>query len=443
MSSRITSIQIYLIILFLFVNLLISLLPYNSISFTNVDAGIINNPIREISPNAQGYVNLTEIGEYYDATSYAFSIFLDSNFAFVADGNDGLEILNVSDPSNPSEIGDHFFFGYTRDVAIKGNYAYIAASNDGLRVVNISTLSNPSLVNFHYDGSGLAFGVTINGSYAFVADSSDGLEIINITDPTNPIEVGEFYDGEGSAKRVTVRGSYAFVADLDDGLEIINASDPTNPIKEGEYSNFGFIEAVAIDGSYAYLANHQVGLEILDISDLSNPTKINEYSIGNNDTLDVIVSDGFAYIAKSDGGVEIINVSNPYSIVKIGEFYDGGSASSLALNGSLLYVADGDDGIEILALTLDSDGDGLSDENEINVYGTNPNNDDTDSDGYTDGEEVKKGTNPLDPMDYPGATTPPTEKGGIMLIPTTIFSVIGLSVAVIIIKKRNKIRKTI
>jgi hypothetical protein len=46
---------------------------------------------------------------------------------------------------------------------------------------------------------------------------------------------------------------------------------------------------------------------------------------------------------------------------------------------------------------LDSDNDGLFDREEAKVYKTNPLNADTDGDGYLDGEEVKKGYNPLGP----------------------------------------------
>ena len=55
---------------------------------------------------------------------------------------------------------------------------------------------------------------------------------------------------------------------------------------------------------------------------------------------------------------------------------------------------------------LDSDGDGLTDADEINIYGTDPYNPDTDGDGLTDGEEVKVyGTDPLNPdTDYDGLT---------------------------------------
>lgn len=46
-------------------------------------------------------------------------------------------------------------------------------------------------------------------------------------------------------------------------------------------------------------------------------------------------------------------------------------------------------------LSSDSDGDGLSDFQEVKEFGTDPLDEDTDGDGYLDGEEVKGGYNPL------------------------------------------------
>jgi hypothetical protein len=45
----------------------------------------------------------------------------------------------------------------------------------------------------------------------------------------------------------------------------------------------------------------------------------------------------------------------------------------------------------------DTDGDGVSDGDEVHKYRTDPLNPDTDGDGLTDGEEIRLGTNPLNP----------------------------------------------
>jgi len=49
----------------------------------------------------------------------------------------------------------------------------------------------------------------------------------------------------------------------------------------------------------------------------------------------------------------------------------------------------------------DTDGDGLSDGEEVNEHGTDPLEADSDGDEWDDGEEVDDGTDPLDEADHP------------------------------------------
>ena len=49
----------------------------------------------------------------------------------------------------------------------------------------------------------------------------------------------------------------------------------------------------------------------------------------------------------------------------------------------------------------DSDGDGLSNYDEIVIHATNPNQMDTDEDGFDDDEEILKGTDPNDSQAFP------------------------------------------
>jgi hypothetical protein len=63
---------------------------------------------------------------------------------------------------------------------------------------------------------------------------------------------------------------------------------------------------------------------------------------------------------------------------------------------------------------IDSDGDGLSDEDELYVYGTDPVAFDTDEDGASDGDEINVlGTDPLSPDAFGGDQGPvPVEPAG-------------------------------
>lgn len=74
-------------------------------------------------------------------------------------------------------------------------------------------------------------------------------------------------------------------------------------------------------------------------------------------------------------------------------------------------LSDGDEVIvyKTSPLIADTDGDGLSDGDEALIWRTNPLNPDTDGDGYPDGTEVRNGYSPLGPGKlFPSPTTTPT-----------------------------------
>ena len=64
---------------------------------------------------------------------------------------------------------------------------------------------------------------------------------------------------------------------------------------------------------------------------------------------------------------------------------------------------------------LDTDGDGLTDGEEVNTYGTNPTSSDTDGDGSTDGDEIANGT---DPNSSPSTKVP--VHNGLWLVPSML-----------------------
>ncbi|MBC1198057.1 DUF4347 domain-containing protein, partial [Microcystis aeruginosa BLCCF158] len=297
----------------------------------------------------QGVFTLSLVGNY-DTSGYAYGVQVVGNYAYVADGDSGLQIIDISNPTNPTLKGNYdttSSFHWAYDVQVVGNYAYVADGDSGLQIIDISNPTTPTLKG-NYD-TGWAYGVQIVGNYAYIADTYTGLQIIDISNPTNPTFKGNYYTSEAvPAYDVQVVGNYAYIITRS-GLQIIDISNPTNPTLNGNY-NYGSDDAygVQIVGNYAYVA-HLLGLQIIDISNPSNPTLK-----GNYDTYfayGVEIVGNYAYVSNSlNGGLEIIDISNPTNPTLKGNYDTSGQHNTYDVQvvGNYAYVAYGLDGLKII-----------------------------------------------------------------------------------------------
>ena len=78
--------------------------------------------------------------------------------------------------------------GGANGVQVSGKYAYVADSNNGLVIVDVSDPANPKQVG-HLDTDGGAIGVHVLNNYAYIADDNNVLVIVDVSDPTNPFLV--------------------------------------------------------------------------------------------------------------------------------------------------------------------------------------------------------------------------------------------------------------
>ena len=99
----------------------------------------------------------------------------------MADKEEGLRVIDVSDPENPDEIGFYDTPGFAYGVFAAGDMAYVADNVAGLRVIDVSDPENPDEVGF-YDTPGVAWGVFVAGNLAYVADGGSGLRILDVSD---------------------------------------------------------------------------------------------------------------------------------------------------------------------------------------------------------------------------------------------------------------------
>jgi len=120
--------------------------------------------------------------------------------------------------SDPYEVGFYNTPGQARGVAVLGDYAYVADGDAGLRIVDISVPGSLSEVG-SFNTAGYAEAVEILGTIAVVADGDGGVVLLDCTSPTNPVEMAS-YDTPGWASDVSVLAGHAHVIDTGWGLTI-------------------------------------------------------------------------------------------------------------------------------------------------------------------------------------------------------------------------------
>ena len=284
----------------------------------------------------------------YNTSGQAWDLEIVGNYAYVADKSSGLKIIDISDPSNPTLTKNYHRISYADDVEIVGNFAYVAEGARGLQIIDISDPSNPILTG-NYNTSGQAWDVEIVGNFAYLADRYSGLQIIDISDPNNPTLTSN-YDTSDYAVDVEIVGNFAYVADGRSGLKIIDISDPNNPTLTSNYDTSGFAQDVEIVGNFAYVADHDGGLQIIDISDSSNPTLAGNYNISGY-AQDLEIVGNFAYVADRSSGLKIIDISDPSSPTLTGNYNTSGSAWNVEIVGNFAYVADLWSGLQIIDIS--------------------------------------------------------------------------------------------
>ena len=138
---------------------------------------------------------------------------------FVAHGGQGLRTFTIN-PSNGNLQfqGNITFAGNANYVSVVGSTVFVADGD--LEIVDVTNMSNPFLWAT-VSTPGDAQGVWAAGNLAYVADGILGLRVIDVSNPNTPTLVSS-YDTPGTALGVVAAGSRAFVADADFGLRVIN-----------------------------------------------------------------------------------------------------------------------------------------------------------------------------------------------------------------------------
>ncbi len=303
----------------------------------------------QLNMTQQGYLDipaihglkLNDIWGYEDETG--------NEYAIVGAAN-GISIVDLTDPTNPTEIA--WFWGFEstwRDIKTVGDYAYITTeAAAGLWIIDLRPLPGSfDLPIVAYNGpSGNSWSTAHNlyaddNGYIYVFGAgrdNGGVIILDVmTDPMAPIEVGVFddwYVHDGFVINDT--GYFAHI--YEGFFSIVDLTNKTSPTLISTLSSPTFFTHniwTGDDNNYCFTTDEVSGgyIGAFDVSNASSPQMIDK--IQSSPGAGVVPHNAHVlgnYLVTSyyTDGVVIHDISNPSNMVEVANF----DTSPLATSGT-------------------------------------------------------------------------------------------------------------
>ncbi len=257
------------------------------------------------------------------------------DLGYFAQGNSGLRIVDVSDPTNITTLGSTTVGAMAKDVIVNGSAAYVATTS-GFKVVNVSDPANPT------SGQGMSFGSTagmdLAGNYFFAASATNGMIVMNAANPLNP-QYMTMFNTSGEARDIVVQGTHAYIAISENGLAIVDVSTPASPSLVTELDVGPSCTALDLSGNIAYLALGSSGFAAVDISDPANPVHISTLATAG-DAVQIKVVDDVVFIANYFFGQRVYDASDPNNMVEVGYSLTPDASNHVTVAGDVAYGSD-------------------------------------------------------------------------------------------------------
>ena len=273
----------------------------------------------------------------------AVDLSIQAGHAYLACGDGGLWIAELSEPTSPVLVGGLDLLGDAATVAAWGDWALVGVGSV-LKVIDITSANDPQWLQSLNVGGRLR-DVVMAGSLALAAADSAGLITVDcsVAFPFGSIGAVTTSAPAWSAA-ASADGATAWVA-TDAGVEIV-ALDGAAPMLVGTLVTGRAMRRVVRDGDLLWAAADDGLLLACNLTDPRAPREIRRHTIAAP-VLDMNIASGFATLVCADGRVRIAGVDRRGVLVPMGTLTTPGETQAVAAFGPYLAFADGPGGIQI------------------------------------------------------------------------------------------------
>ncbi|MGC9781348.1 MAG: hypothetical protein HZR80_19055 [Candidatus Heimdallarchaeota archaeon] len=235
-------------------------------------------------------------------------------------------------------------------VIISEDFAYIFVEEDGLQTVDISNPSNPQFVSHLKIDGYCCWHICFDNDFVYLAIDTDDsyiildIFIVNVSDPKKPSVVGTIDLNLGLQMKMNVYENYLYIARGDLQMEIYDVSNPKYPVKIKTYTDYGVSDVFVIDNK-AYLACESTGLIVLNVSNPNSCVFLYNYSALTDyegdiegSAVSILVDDHYVYLfTEGYHKCWIIDITNPINMIEVGNYYTNYASSEISISSNILY----------------------------------------------------------------------------------------------------------
>ena len=309
-------------------------------------------------PEYEPPIYTNETGMYYvgnlntggDARCVKGYILNGTQYAFLADGQKGLEVIDISNPQSPGLVLNYQTNGFVKEVFIdtigSNKYVFISDEEKGLFVLNITNPNGVYLDTLLAYTNGVTSSYLKNG-YLYVALKQNAVKILNVNSlPDSVYEAGS-YNPQNAVEHIEISGNNMYLLEKTFGVEIAGISNPTTPGVLSVFTTSGICYDLKIADNLAYIADGTSGLSVVNIGNPVQPYFVSGLNT-HSDIRGVDYSPNFLFTAEYNMGTEVFNVFNPAYPTDIGYYEAQDYCYGINYFKGKVLVANGTKGLLIL-----------------------------------------------------------------------------------------------
>lgn len=232
----------------------------------------------------------------------------------IANGERSLSFYDISDPVKPILRGEYRFPTHkgVRQARISGNRAYLMDDDDGLVILDVSNPKSPRFLARHQQAKDAEI-LTLQGDRLFLSDEKAGFHVLDCANIKSPKVLGECREGTGT---LCISGSNLYMAKGE--LKILDISDLKSIHAVGSFKAQNPITDIATSGTTVFALSNGV-IDAVDASNPAKPVRIGSIDIYPNygDYPPLKKLHNALYLVTLDGSYssyDVIDISNPRNL---------------------------------------------------------------------------------------------------------------------------------